>query len=85
MVLSFESLLVIIFILLSYSCNCSDKNNRRHLTECLLGASHLPSYLISTTMLGGRYFVLQMRKLIFQGLQQVADQGFKLSRSDCRV
>ena len=36
-------------------------------------------------MLGSRYFVLQMRKLIFQGLQQVADQGFKPTRSDCRV
>ena len=83
MVLSFESLLVIIFILLSYSRNCSDKNNRRHLLNAYLVL--VIYHLISTTMLGGRYFVLQMRKLIFQGLQQVADQGFKLSGSDCRV
>ena len=30
-VLSSEGLLVIIFILLSYSCNCSDKYDRLHL------------------------------------------------------
>ena len=35
-VLSSEGLLVIMFILLSYSCNCSDKNNRLHLLNAYL-------------------------------------------------